>query len=155
MNAKRPAGWKHSQEARAKISQSIIEARRGRAPATAEHHRAKIKTSLLINRLHDVGIGKVEASPTSVQACIALLKKVLPDLASVEMKATGATTTVIITGVVRHDDLVSSPSLPKPIDHIPSDCNRSASSSASPATPTEGQTSSASLIEKREGGGGE
>jgi hypothetical protein len=46
--------------------------------------RAKIQTSQIINRLTDHGFGKVELSPTQVQALNIVLKKSLPDLQSVE-----------------------------------------------------------------------
>lgn len=46
--------------------------------------RAKIQTSQILNRLTDHGFGKVELSPTQVQALNIVLKKSLPDLQSVE-----------------------------------------------------------------------
>lgn len=49
----------------------------------AEHVRAKIQASQLINRLQDHAHGKVEMSPTQVRAAEVCLKKALPDLASV------------------------------------------------------------------------
>ena len=124
-------------------------AHRARPPANLEYHRARIKTPQLINRLYRVGVGQEEASAVSIQACIALLRKTLPDLASVEHKHDAMVTLrTIITGVVRHEDLAASPSIPQVIDHQPSDCDPSASSSASPPLPTEEQTVRADLIEK-------
>ncbi|MBX3543252.1 hypothetical protein [Chelatococcus sp.] len=46
--------------------------------------RAKIQTSQLVNRLTDHILGKVEIPPSAVTAALGLLKKTLPDLASVE-----------------------------------------------------------------------
>lgn len=50
-----------------------------------EEAREKIKTTQLINRLQDHGLGKVEMSPTQVQAINILLKKRIPDLSSMAM----------------------------------------------------------------------
>jgi hypothetical protein len=47
--------------------------------------RSKIQTSQIINRLTDHGFGKVDLSPSQVQALSIVLKKSLPDLASVEL----------------------------------------------------------------------
>jgi hypothetical protein len=114
--------YKRSEEVRAKIGRGVSDARKRFTPIHAEHYRSKIKTGMLINRLHQVGSGKVEASPGSIQACIALLRKVLPDLQSTEIKGTGATTTIIVTGVVRAEDLEqsnTSPLLPEMKDVTP------------------------------------
>lgn len=46
--------------------------------------RRKIQASQLINRLTAHAHGKVEMSPTQVRAAEILLKKSMPDLASVE-----------------------------------------------------------------------
>lgn len=45
--------------------------------------RAKIKTSQLVNRLTNHVLGTVEMQGTQVTAALGLLKKTLPDLASV------------------------------------------------------------------------
>jgi hypothetical protein len=45
--------------------------------------RQKIQASQLINRLHDHAFGKVDMTPTQVDAAKTLLKKAVPDLASV------------------------------------------------------------------------
>lgn len=52
-----------------------------------ENTRAKIQTSQLINRLQDHVFGKVDLSPTQVQAAMGLLKKTLPDLTSAQIDA--------------------------------------------------------------------
>jgi hypothetical protein len=49
-----------------------------------EDVRSKIKASQIINRLTDHGFGKIELSPTQVQALNIVLKKSLPDLQSIE-----------------------------------------------------------------------
>jgi hypothetical protein len=62
-------------------------AARTRKVGLDENHRAAIKTSQLINRLTDHAHGKVELQPTQVKAIEILLRKSLPDLSSIEMKA--------------------------------------------------------------------
>lgn len=42
--------------------------------------RERIQTSMLVNRLVDHVLGKVELSPSQVTAGLGLMKKVLPDL---------------------------------------------------------------------------
>ena len=108
----RQKGYRHTAEAKALISERAIQRHRARPPASAEYHRQQIKTGMLIRRLHAVGSGQVEATAVSVQACIALLRKTLPDLATVEHTSKdGATTRIIITGVVRAEDITNDPKL--------------------------------------------
>ena len=47
--------------------------------------RKKIQTSQLINRLQDHALGKIELSPTQIQAAQILLKKSIPDLQATEI----------------------------------------------------------------------
>lgn len=54
-----------------------------------EETRKRIKATQLVNRLHSIAMGEVEADPTQVQAARALLNKVLPDLKAVEVGGTG------------------------------------------------------------------
>jgi hypothetical protein len=51
---------------------------------TPEIVRQRIRTSMLLRRLTDHVLGKVEMAPSQVTAGLGLLKKTLPDLASVE-----------------------------------------------------------------------
>lgn len=55
------------------------------------HHqdevRSKIQASQLINRLSDHVLGDVDLSNSQVRACEVLLRKVLPDLSSVELSS--------------------------------------------------------------------
>lgn len=51
-----------------------------------EETRLKIKTTQLLNRLQDHGLGLVEMTSTQVRAIEIALRKVLPDLTSVESK---------------------------------------------------------------------
>ena len=51
--------------------------------------RQKIQTSQLVNRLTDHVFGRAEMSKTQVTAALGLLKKSLPDLATVESKISG------------------------------------------------------------------
>lgn len=51
---------------------------------TPDEIREKIQGSLIINRLQDHVTGKVEMSPSQVNAAKTLLGKVIPDLKAVE-----------------------------------------------------------------------
>jgi len=48
--------------------------------------RAAIQTTQLINRLHKVAMGEVEASQTQVRAALGLLSKTLPDLSATQVE---------------------------------------------------------------------
>jgi hypothetical protein len=50
---------------------------------TPEIVRQRIKTSMLVNRLTDHAVGKIDMAPTQVAAIQTLLRKTLPDLTSV------------------------------------------------------------------------
>lgn len=60
---------------------------RGRKPGfiMSDEHRVKIKNSNILNALIEHVEGKREMSGTQVTAGLGLLKKVLPDLATVEV----------------------------------------------------------------------
>ena len=58
--------------------------------------RERIQTSMLINRLEDHMLGKVELSTTQVRSAEILLKKSLPDLQSIEQHNTGEIETKIV-----------------------------------------------------------
>jgi hypothetical protein len=62
---------------------------RGRKPGfqMTEDHRVKIKNSNILNALIEHVEGKREMSATQVSAGIGLLRKVLPDLSSAEIKS--------------------------------------------------------------------
>lgn len=49
-----------------------------------DEHRTKIANSKIFKRLIEHAEGKTEMSPTQVQVGLALMKKILPDLSSVE-----------------------------------------------------------------------
>jgi hypothetical protein len=51
---------------------------------TPEKVRQRIRTSMLVRRLKNHVLGKVEMSPTQLKAAEILLKKALPDLSAVE-----------------------------------------------------------------------
>jgi hypothetical protein len=57
--------------------------------------RAKIKTSMLLNRLTDHAFDKVKMSSTQVTAAIAVLRKSLPDLSSEDVNIKGGGPLVI------------------------------------------------------------
>lgn len=65
--------------------------------------RHKIRTTQLINRLQNHGLGKVEMSPTQVRAVEILLKKSVPDLATVTHQGPDGGPIQVITGVPRDD----------------------------------------------------
>lgn len=69
-------------------------AARKRAVSLNDEWRAKIQTSMLINRLSDHVEGKVELSSTQVTAALGLLKKTAPDLTAVEHSGEVETTYV-------------------------------------------------------------
>ena len=52
-----------------------------------EETRAKIQASQLINRLTDHILGRIEMPASAVTAALGLLKKVMPDLSSAEIKS--------------------------------------------------------------------
>ena len=58
------------------------------SPQLSAEWRAKIQTSMLLNRLNQVAMGEVEIDATQLRAIEVALKKTLPDLSSVEL--TGA-----------------------------------------------------------------
>jgi len=66
--------------------------------------RAKIQASQLINRLRDHVLGKIELSPTQVRSAEVLLRKVLPDLAAVD-----------VSGDIEHHFIAR---LPEPVDSV-------------------------------------
>lgn len=57
-------------------------------PGLSEATRKRIKTSMIVNRLHDHIVGKVEMSATQVRSAEILLKKTLPDLATIDITGT-------------------------------------------------------------------
>ena len=62
---------------------------RGRKPGFVmdDSHRVKIQNSNILNALIEHVDGRREMGPTQVSAGIALLRKVLPDLSSVDINA--------------------------------------------------------------------
>ena len=53
-------------------------------PEVQEELRSRIQTRQITNRLADHVAGKVDMSPTQVQAALGLLRKTLPDLSAVD-----------------------------------------------------------------------
>lgn len=47
-----------------------------------EEARSKIRTTQLLNRLQDHGLGKIELTQTQVRAIEILLKKIVPDVSA-------------------------------------------------------------------------
>jgi hypothetical protein len=54
-----------------------------------EDTRARIQTLKLIRQLEAHALGKLELRPTQVSAALGLLKKALPDLGNVSLRADG------------------------------------------------------------------
>lgn len=50
----------------------------------SDEHRVKIANSNILNRLIKAALGEVEMSSVQAQIALGLMKKVMPDLASVE-----------------------------------------------------------------------
>lgn len=65
--------------------------KRGRKPGfrMSDAHRVKIQNSNILNALIEHIEGNRDMSATQVSAGLGLLKKVLPDLSSIEMKLDG------------------------------------------------------------------
>jgi hypothetical protein len=59
--------------------------------------REKIKTSQLINRLTDCGLGDLELTAQQLKAIEILLRKSLPDLSAVSIEGTGENGDIPIT----------------------------------------------------------
>jgi len=62
-----------------------------------ENTRAKIKAGNIIARLEKLVKGEIEMPPHAVTAALGLLRKVLPDVTSVELSGEVTTTKVIRT----------------------------------------------------------
>lgn len=75
-------------------------AQRGRPPGFRmdDSHRVKIQNSNILNALVEHVEGRREMSSTQVSAGIALLKKVMPDLAAVDINANVSGALQIIIG---------------------------------------------------------
>lgn len=68
-----------------KTSRGIPAGPKLRAPKAAEV-RSKIQASVLITRLEKHAAGQIDMSPTQVRAAEVLLRKILPDLQSAELR---------------------------------------------------------------------
>ena len=79
-----------------------------------EEARNKIKTSQILNRLNTHILSKTNVMTDSqVRAALGLLRKVIPDLANVELSAGGDGPVLIVTGILRpHEQLPA-------IEHAP------------------------------------
>ena len=62
----------------------------------SDEHRNRIGKSNILARLMKFSMGEIEMSPHQVTAALGLLRKVLPDLASQELKVTDATPFAVI-----------------------------------------------------------
>ena len=69
-----------------------------------ENTRAKIKVGNILTRLHGLIAGTVDMPPHAVSAALGLLKKVLPDVTSVEITADITTSKVIRTPSISPDN---------------------------------------------------
>ena len=59
---------------------------RGRKPGfvMTDEHRSKIANSQILNRLIACAEGKIEMTPTEASVALGLMRKVMPDMATVE-----------------------------------------------------------------------
>jgi hypothetical protein len=64
-----------------------------------EKIRAKIKTSLILDRIHKHVLGEIEMSPTQMQGAQTLLRKVIPDLSAVEHSGSVDTYTTLLQSI--------------------------------------------------------
>lgn len=62
---------------------------RTRKISLTDSWKAKIRASMLLNRLQDHAIGKVDMKSTQVKAADIVLRKMVPDLARTEMVGDG------------------------------------------------------------------
>lgn len=53
----------------------------------SENTRERIQTSMIVNRLTDHILGTIEMNASQVSAALGLIKKTLPDLSAMELKA--------------------------------------------------------------------
>ncbi len=74
--------------------------KRGRKPGfvMSDEHRVKIQNSNILNALLEHVDGRREMSATQVSAGLGLLRKVLPDLATLEVSGTGGGPLQIVVG---------------------------------------------------------
>ena len=69
-----------------------------------ENHRASIQVAMLLKRLTDHALDKVDMTATQIKATEILLKKAIPDLSSIDMTAE-------ISGEIAHSHSIDAKSL--------------------------------------------
>jgi hypothetical protein len=90
-------------------------AARSSALVLHEKWREKIRASMLINRLRNHVLGRIEMSPTQLKAAEILLRKVVPDVSAININATDAEGRPIAIALVAYDPTqVRTPALPAP-----------------------------------------
>ena len=74
-------------------------AQRGRQPGfvMSAEHRTKIANSQILKRLIQAAEGEIEMTPVQAQVGLGLLKKVMPDLQSTEIKGPGENGEHVVT----------------------------------------------------------
>ena len=70
-------------------------AKTGPSFTMSNEHRVKIQNSNILNALIEHAVGEREMSSTQVTAGLGLLKKIMPDLASVEVGGQGGGALVV------------------------------------------------------------
>ena len=83
-------------------------------PSHDARTREKIQTSQLINRLMAHANGECEMAATQVRAAEILLKKILPDLATTELRGSTEAPVRVVVGWERNDDYAPDPVPPSP-----------------------------------------
>ena len=82
-------------------------ARNGPSYQMSHTHRDKIKNSNILNALIEHVEGKRDMSGSQVQAGLGLLKKIMPDLANMQIEGVGEDGKIVLeisTGVPRAED---------------------------------------------------
>lgn len=84
-----------------------------------ENTRAKIQTSMIINRLQNHLEGHLELSQTQVRCAEILLRKTLPDLTATEMTAEVVHSFAMVPAVMSKEDWLRTRGDPKLLEHAP------------------------------------
>ena len=80
-----------------------------------EKWREKIRASMIINRLRNHVLGRIELSTTQIQAARILLNKVVPDLSQVDLSASDQDGQPLgITLIAYHPSQLPTQALPAP-----------------------------------------
>ena len=82
-----------------------------------EEWKEKIRLSMLLNRLQDHALGKIELSQTQVRSIEVLLRKVVPDLASSTSEITHKTSILDVLSEISQRNQADTPASEQPAVH--------------------------------------